>query len=325
MMKPMSDIPNPSIAYSDAKQPNILPKSFVRHAPTRGDGDERLHGIRLGREHHFRGRKGKTSAARLRSMPEICRRSMKPALLERYPRWLRKKFFFRNADAAEQDAAISRPSEASRLAGWHASARRRRAILALLVLAQTAVASWSLVRTFPSPPLSNIEIAIIVNFAVLFSWISFSFWGNVAGFWSLWRNSKKFSVAEILNSSAKRLSSRTAVLMPICNEEVARCFAGITAIYESVAATGEIEKFDFYILSDTGDAVRQRKEKHEWEKTCRTLSGFGRIFYRHRRVNIKRKGGNIGDFLRRWSKNYDYMIVSDADSLMSGEAIVRLA
>ena len=32
MMKPMSDIPNPSIAYSDAKQPNILPKSFVRHA-----------------------------------------------------------------------------------------------------------------------------------------------------------------------------------------------------------------------------------------------------------------------------------------------------
>ena len=48
-----------------------------------------------------------------------------------------------------------------------------------------------------------------------------------------------------------------------------------------------------------------------------TLSGFGRIFYRHRRVNIKRKSGNIADFLRRWSRNYDYMIVLDADSLMS--------
>jgi len=99
----------------------------------------------------------------------------------------------------------------------------------------------------------------------------------------------------------------------------------MTAIYESVAAAGEIEKFDFYILSDTGVAARQKQEEQEWEKICRTLSGFGRIFYRHRRINIKRKSGNIADFLRRWSRNYDYMIVLDADSLMSGEMIVRLA
>jgi membrane glycosyltransferase len=96
----------------------------------------------------------------------------------------------------------------------------------------------------------------------------------------------------------------------------------MSAIYESVAATGEIEKFDFYMLSDTGDAARQKQEEQEWEKICRTLGGFGRIFYRHRRVNIKRKSGNIADFLRRWSRNYDYMIVLDADSLMSGEMIV---
>jgi len=113
--------------------------------------------------------------------------------------------------------------------------------------------------------------------------------------------------------------------MPICNEDVARCFAGLTAIYESVAGTGEIENFDFYILSDTGAAARQKQEEQEWEKICRSLSGFGRIFYRHRRVNIKRKSGNVADFLRRWSRNYDYMIVLDADSLMSGEMIVRLA
>ena len=48
------------------------------------------------------------------------------------------------------------------------------------------------------------------------------------------------------------------------------------------------------------------------------------IFYQRRRVNIKRKSGNIADFLRRWSKHYDYMIVLDADSLMTGAAVVRL-
>ncbi|HEX7231219.1 MAG TPA: glucans biosynthesis glucosyltransferase MdoH [Candidatus Binatia bacterium] len=251
---------------------------------------------------------------------------MKPAVLDRYPlRWLWRKLLSRHTNGAEQDATALRHSETSPLAGWQTSARRRRAILALLVLAQTAAASWSLARTFPSPALSNLEIVIIVNFAVLFSWISFSFWSNVAGFWSLWTNSRRFAVIEIAHSPAERLHSRTAVLMPICNEDVARCFAGVTAIYESLAGTGEIEKFDFYILSDTGDKVRQKQEEQEWEKMCRMLSGFGRIFYRHRRVNIKRKSGNIADFLRRWSRNYDYMIVLDADSLMSGEMIVRLA
>jgi len=32
----------------------------------------------------------------------------------------------------------------------------------------------------------------------------------------------------------------------------------------------------------------------------------------------------VADFLRRWGKRYRYMVVLDADSIMSGEAIVRL-
>ncbi len=53
-------------------------------------------------------------------------------------------------------------------------------------------------------------------------------------------------------------------------------------------------------------------------------TGFGRIFYRHRRPNIKRKSGNIADFCRRWGKNYPYMIVFDADSIMAGNTLVRM-
>lgn len=324
----MNNIPNHSIPYSDSKRENaLLSKTNKRLARTVSGSDERLHERKANQDSGPIFGTQKTRAARMRSMPEISRTSMKPAVIDRWPvRRLWNRVFLRVARSVDEHlpATLSQ-SESSPLAGWRASAKRRRTILALLVLAQTGVASWSIARTFPSPALSNLEIAIVVNFAVLFSWISFSFWSNVAGFWSLWRNSKKFAVTEILNASAERLHSRTAVLMPICNEDVARCFAGMSAIYESVAATGEIEKFDFYILSDTGDAARQKQEEQEWEKICRTLSGFGRIFYRHRRVNIKRKSGNIADFLRRWSRNYDYMIVLDADSLMSGDMIVRLA
>ncbi len=51
----------------------------------------------------------------------------------------------------------------------------------------------------------------------------------------------------------------------------------------------------------------------------------GRIFYRRRAENVGRKSGNIADFVRNWGAAYEYMIVLDADSVMSGKALVTLA
>ena len=195
--------------------------------------------------------------------------------------------------------------------------------LAILVLLQTAVASWSLARTFPAPQITSLQIAVVTGFAVLFLWISFSFWTNIAGFFLLWRNVKIRRWAAPASSGPLR--SRTAVVMPICNEDVARVFAGLAATFQSLSRTGHGASFDFFVLSDTGDSKRQAEEEAAWVRTCRAVRGGGRLFYRRRRNNIKRKSGNIGDFLRRWSADYDFMIVLDADSLMAGESIVALA
>jgi membrane glycosyltransferase len=113
--------------------------------------------------------------------------------------------------------------------------------------------------------------------------------------------------------------------MPICNEDVERVFAGVEATYHSLAATGQLAHFDFFILSDTSDPEQEVKEELAWADLCRRAQGFGRIFYRHRRNNIKRKSGNIADFLRRWGRDYAYMVVLDADSIMTGRTLVRLA
>ena len=48
------------------------------------------------------------------------------------------------------------------------------------------------------------------------------------------------------------------------------------------------------------------------------MPGAERIYYRRRLRNLKRKTGNIEDFVTRWGGAYGYMIVLDADSLMSG-------
>ena len=172
----------------------------------------------------------------------------------------------------------------------------------ILITLQTFVASWSLTNTFPYPWLKGSEIAILGMFAILFSWISFGFWTAAAGFWMLWKRVKEFTFVD-LNSAVENpspLQSRTAVLMPICNENVDRVFAGLEASYRSLAATPELRHFDFYVLSDTSDPERQVEEEVAWSQTCSAVNGFGKIFYRHRRNNIRRKSGNIADFLRRW-------------------------
>ena len=266
------------------------------------------------------------------SAPEIRRISMVSSKLEfGLWRWLRQKLRNRAERTGEPSlAADSVANEVSNSAdvqtGWRRAAKRRRLALAFVVVGQTALASWSLGRTFSNPELSALQVAIIVNFSILFSWISFSFWSNVAGFWTLWRGAGAGRLADEAKRSVDQpLHSRTALVMPICNEDVSRCLAAIEAVYLSLARSGELEHFEFFLLSDTSDAERQAEEQIAWAKTCRNVDGFKRIFYRHRRNNVKRKSGNIADFLRRWAVNYDYMVVLDADSIMSGENLAQLA
>lgn len=115
-------------------------------------------------------------------------------------------------------------------------------------------------------------------------------------------------------------AARTALLVPICNEDVRRVFAGVRATWDSLAQTGAGAHFDLYILSDSNDPDLRVAELKAWFDLAREVEGFGRIFYRRRTHRIKRKSGNIADWCRRWGSAYRYMVILDADSVMSGTA-----
>src|SRR6185369_2030818 len=66
------------------------------------------------------------------------------------------------------------------------------------------------------------------------------------------------------------------------------------------------------------------REEQAWLDWCRDVDGFGRIFYRRRRVRLRRKSGNVADFCRRWGARYPYMVMLDADSVMNGDTLARL-
>ncbi|MGE5768003.1 MAG: glucans biosynthesis glucosyltransferase MdoH, partial [Bacteroidota bacterium] len=83
-------------------------------------------------------------------------------------------------------------------------------------------------------------------------------------------------------------------------------------------------RYDLYILSDSTDPEIWLAEELAWSRLNREFAGRVDVFYRHRPRNLARKSGNIADFCESWGYRYDYMIVLDADSVMSGDCLTRL-
>jgi membrane glycosyltransferase len=132
-------------------------------------------------------------------------------------------------------------------------------------------------------------------------------------------------ISKLAEGKTGPLSKRHAVVIPVYNEDSVRVCARIEAIHQSIKATGNLASFDFFILSDTRDLNLWVMEETAWTNLCRRLDGFGRIYYRRRKTNENRKAGNIGDFVRTWGGGYEAMLVLDADSLMDGADIVKMA
>ncbi|HTU26098.1 MAG TPA: glucans biosynthesis glucosyltransferase MdoH [Pirellulales bacterium] len=200
-----------------------------------------------------------------------------------------------------------------------------RLVLALLTLATTAVAGCMFFRVVASRGATTLgTFALVALFGVLFVWIAFSFWMATVGLVRRLRAGRAADCGSQQTPLPARITTRCAILMPVYNESPHGVFAGLRAIHESLQATGEGAAFDFFVLSDTTDPDVWLAEELSWARLTRVLPGDSRLFYRHRTRNEGRKSGNIADFCQRFGAAYEFMIVLDADSVMSGETIVEL-
>jgi membrane glycosyltransferase len=114
------------------------------------------------------------------------------------------------------------------------------------------------------------------------------------------------------------------LVFPIYNENVVRVLEGLRATYESLKKTGHVERFDFFILSDSTNPDKWIEEEKRWSELVRDLGALGRIYYRRRDNNEGKKSGNVRDFLNTWGRRYRYFVCFDADSVMRGEMLVDL-
>ena len=209
---------------------------------------------------------------------------------------------------------------------WRAAAYLRRVLVFVLTVAQTVAGTYSIIAVLPYHGGTGLEQAIVVVFAVLFAWIASGFWVAVLGFVLRRRGGDRHSL--LTRHDAAQLAAtplaRTAIVMPLYHESVERSLAGLRAIYVSLQETGALDHFEFFILSDSRDPEVWLEEQAAWYRLCRELNAAGHIHYRRRTVHLRHKSGNVADFLRRWGDDYDYFMVLDADSLASGESLVRM-
>jgi membrane glycosyltransferase len=188
----------------------------------------------------------------------------------------------------------------------------------------TAAAANEMYKVLTAGTLTVLAVVVLLLFVALFAWIALAFTSAICGFASMvGGGGRRLGIAS--DGPLPDLDVRTALLMPTYNESTSRVMAGLQAIHESLAATGRLDRFDLFILSDTTDPDIWIAEEVAFLALRARTGGHDRIFYRHRRFNTERKAGNIADWVRRFGGAYPQMLVLDADSVMSGEAVVRLA
>lgn len=233
----------------------------------------------------------------------------------------------RVAEMPEQSLRVFDPPDAvqdrlRRMRPEPAGVQAARFLFALGVFGTVGFGVWLLADRLSWNGITVFEAVLVLVYAVLLLWLAGNFWLCVAGAFAM----AKRRLAGPESSSGPLVQSapaRTAVLIPLYNENPRDVFARISAMIRSVDEAGGAGVFDFFVLSDSTDPRRYLEEEWRWFDTCRQLGVHDSLFYRRRDTNAGRKAGNIAEFCRRWGNGYDYMVVLDADSLMSGDALLE--
>jgi membrane glycosyltransferase len=202
----------------------------------------------------------------------------------------------------------------------------RRRLFAFVCFATLVLMTDRLAQILAPGGFGPVEILMILMFIVFVPWSILGFWNSALGF-LLWFTRDPMEAINPVATRAREddpIFIRTAILMTLRNENPARAFRRLRTIKSSLDATGQGEHFDYYVLSDSSKPGVIAAERAAYAAWLPEFPSVDRLVYRHREDNTGFKAGNVRDFCERWGKQYEIMIPLDADSLMTGKAIVRM-
>ncbi|MGV3770557.1 MAG: glucans biosynthesis glucosyltransferase MdoH [Sphingobium phenoxybenzoativorans] len=205
--------------------------------------------------------------------------------------------------------------------GGDVDAAAKRVLVMALALLPALLAAHEMKRTIGLDGFSVLEIVYLALFVPLFAWIAFGCATSVIGFFLMAFDGGK-RVQPYRPARPRTLEGRTAVLLPVCNEDFLAVLGRLSIMERSLGKVMGGDRFDFFVLSDS-NAENGLIEEQAYRQM---QPSFARnVYYRRRTVNTGRKPGNIAEWVQRFGGGYDYMLVLDADSVMGGQTMVRLA
>ena len=199
----------------------------------------------------------------------------------------------------------------------------RRILIFGLMILTTMFLTFKWVVSMPTDANTAARTIMTLLFVLTTGWIALFFWASIFGFFELLANKSMPGI--IWPEKKTPLKTKTAILMPIYNEECDMVYARLLAIADSLVKTGQAQAYDMFVLSDTTNPKIWVEEENGWINAKKLMPKEINLYYRRRPQNIARKSGNIEDFCHKWGALYDYMVVLDADSLLEGKTIVEMS
>jgi membrane glycosyltransferase len=170
-------------------------------------------------------------------------------------------------------------------------------------------------------------IAMLAAFVFTLPWTTIGFWNALIGFLLMtFARDPEGLVAPHLRSirGDEAIDSSTAIAVCIRNEDPERLARNLGWMIERLAATGEGRWFHVYMLSDSNQPDILAAEKALADSLSARFEGRVAVTWRQRVGGEGFKAGNLRDFLDRWGNRHEFMIVLDADSVMTPAAMLRL-
>lgn len=180
----------------------------------------------------------------------------------------------------------------------------------------TGVLLWGFLSWFAADGTSWAEALLAMLIGAGFFWIALTFVTVLAGSGALF--------SRMLPDEGPIKPLDVALLVPVHEEAPWDVFGNAAAMLERLAAAPGAHRWSLYILSDTRDPVRAAQEEATYAAIRAGLPDV-RVWYRRRVQNTDRKVGNLAQWVAQWGGAHDAMLVLDADSLMSAQAIRSLA
>jgi membrane glycosyltransferase len=204
--------------------------------------------------------------------------------------------------------------------------KMRRLLFLALCLTSFIVLATMMAMTLAPNGYGVLDIVMIGCFLVTLPWTIIGFWNAAIGLgvMRLSRNPVKTVCPSEDGNPDTPLTTRTAVLSCVRNEEVSGLETNLNAMLADLVRSGDSSAFALYVLSDSTFTDIIEEEEGMVDRLARRWSDWIEIVYRRREDNPGFKAGNIEDFCDRWGKEHDFALVLDADSFMSSETILQM-